>query len=143
MKMIDVINMMREGRIKEGTKLKIGYKIYSYIKDYTENENCSFVNQEDDRNELLEDNELITTNFLNLDVELIKPKVKKYCLRLVEDDSFSYINLNRYACYELANKDDCCGYKTEFTQEEIDNDKVLKFVEIHGIKEAVDEDETN
>lgn len=139
MKMIDVLNMMKEGRIKEGTKLKIGYKIYSYIKDYTENENCSFVNQEDDRTELLEDNELITTDFLNLDVELIKPKEKKYYLRLDEDDSFSYINLTMYAAYEAATKDEFFGYKTKFTQEEIDNDKFLKFIEQHGIKEEVEE----
>ena len=82
MKMIDVLNMMKEGRIKEGTKLKIGYKIYDYIKDYTENENCSFVNKEDDRTELLEDNELITTDFLNKEVELMPSKEKKYLIKI-------------------------------------------------------------
>ena len=83
MKMIDVLNMMAKGKIKEGTKLKNGYKIYDYINDYTDDsDDCSFVNQEDDRDELLEDNELITTDFLNIEVELIPPKPKKYLIKV-------------------------------------------------------------
>ena len=138
MKMIDVLNMMAEGKIKEGTKLKNGYKIYNYTNDYTESENCSFVNQEDDRTELLEDNELITTDFLNLEVELIPPKPKKYYLRLDKDDNCSYINKNVYFSYEVANKSEHNNYKTKFTQEEIDGSMFLKFIEQHGIKEEVE-----
>lgn len=136
MKMIDVFNLMAKGKIKEDTKLKIGYKIYDYIN--TESDDCSFVNQEDDGGRFLEDNELITTDFLNLDVELIPPKPKKYYLRLDKNEESNYINLNLYDSYLAATKDEFFGYKTKFTQEEIDNDKFLKFIEIHGIKEEVE-----
>ena len=142
MKMIDVLNMMAEGKIKEGTKLKIGYKIYDYIKDYTESENCSFVNQEDDRAEFLEDNEFITTDFLNYDVELIEPKPKKYQLKLYEDDDFSYVTRSSYDNgfnYDISDKNEICEFITKFTQEEINNEKLLKFIEQHGIKEEVEE----
>ena len=143
MRMIDVLNVMTEGKIKEGKKLKIGYKIYDYIKDYTESGNCSFVNQEDDRAEFLEDNEFITTDFLNKEVELIPPKPKKYYLRLDGDDSFSYINKKVRFFYEVASKSGCTDYKTKLTQEEIDESMLLKFIEQHGIKEVADEDETD
>lgn len=142
MKMIDVLNMMAKGEIKEGAKLKIGYKIYDYIKDYTESENCSFVNQEDDRIELLEDNEFITTDFLNYDVELIPPKEKKYRLKLYKEDDLSYVTCCSYDNdfnYDLSDKNEICEFITKFTQEEIDNDKFLKFVEQHGIKEEVED----
>ena len=142
MKMIDVLNMMSEGKIKEGTKLKIGYKIYSYIKDYTESENCSFVNQEDDRAEFLEDNEFITTDFLKREVELIEPKSKKYQLKLYEEDDLSYVTCSSYENdfnYDLSDKNETREFITKFTQEEIDNDKFLKFVEKYAIKEEVEE----
>lgn len=140
MKMIDVLNMMAEGKIKEGTKLKIGYKIYDYINDYTESGDCSFVNKENDGTNLLEDNELITKSFLNYDVELIEPKPKKYYLRLSGDDKLSYINRNvEYHTCKPSSRSESLVCKTKFTQEEIDNDKLLKFVEQHGIKEEVEE----
>lgn len=144
MKMIDVLNMMSEGKIKEGTKLKIGYKIYSYIKDYTESENCSFVNQEDDRAEFLEDNEFITTDFLNREVELIEPKPKKYQLKLYKEDDLSYVTRSSYGSdfnYDFGDKIEIMEFKTKFTQEEIDNDKLLKFIEQHGIKEEVEDND--
>ena len=140
MKMIDVLNMVAEGKIKEGTKLKNGYKIYTYVKDYTESEDCSFVSKEDDRTELLEDNELITTNFLNSKVELIPPKPKKYQLKLYKEDDLSYVTRSSYYSdfnYNFGDKIEIMEFKTKFTQEEIDNDKLLKFIEQHGVKEEV------
>lgn len=143
MKMIDVLNKLAKGKIKEGTKLKMGYKIYDYINDYTGSDDCSFVNQEDVGDIFLEDDELITKSFLNYEVELIPPKPKKYYLRLDKDDNFSYINKNVYFSYEVANKSEHTNYKTKFTQEEIDESMLLKFIEQHGIKEVVDEDENH
>ena len=78
---------------------------------------------------------------LNRDVELIEPKPKKYYLRLDGDDSFSYINKNVYFSYEVANKSENTNYKTKFTQEEIDESMLLKFIEQHGIKEEVEDNE--
>lgn len=142
MKMIEVLNMIAEGKIKEGTKLKNGYKIYDYINDYTDDsDDCSFVNQEYGGTRFLEDSELITKSFLNLEVELIEPKPKKYQLKLYEDDDFSYVTRSSYdSCfnYDISDKNEICEFVTKFTQEEIDNEKLLKFVEKYGIKEEVE-----
>ena len=143
MKMIDVLSLMAKGEIKEGTKLKMGYKIYDYINDYTGSDDCSFVNQEDVGDIFLEDDELITKSFLNFEVELISPKEKKYYLRLDKDDNFSYINKNVYFSYEVANKSEHTNYKTKFAQKEIDESMLLKFIEQHGIKEEVKDNETD
>ena len=142
MKMIDVLNMMAKGEIKEGSKLKIGGNTYSYIDTYTDDDGyCSFVNEEGYSDTFLEDEEMITQHFLNLEVELIPPKPKKYYLRLDKDDNCSYINKNVYFSYEVANKSEHNNYKTKFTQEEIDGSIFLKFIEQHGIKEEVKENE--
>lgn len=130
MKMIDVLNMMAEGKIKEGTKLKIGYKIYDYIKDYTESENCSFVNQEDDRAEFLEDNEFITTDFLNLDAELIPPKPKKYLVKfnmrgLKESEMYlNYQTENDYVFIDTTKQS--VVHKTHFTKSELKSIKLVR-----------------
>lgn len=147
MKMIDVLNMMAKGEIKEGAKLKIGYKIYDYINDYTDDsDDYSFVNQEYGGTRFLEDSELITKSFLNLEVELIEPKPKKYQLKLYEDDDLSYVTFSPYKNifnYDVSDKNETCNYRTKFTQEQIDSDKFLKFVEQHGIKEEVKENENH
>lgn len=142
MKMIEVLDLMAKGKIKEGTKLKIGYKIYDYINDYTGSGDCSFVNQEDDGDTLLEDDELITKSFLNFEVELIEPIPKEYQLKLYEDDDLSYVVRSSYNSdfnYDLGSKYELIESQTKFAQEEIDNDKFLKFVEQYGIKEEVEE----
>lgn len=151
MKMIDVLNMMAEGKIKEGTKLKIGYKIYDYIKDYTESENCSFVNQEDDRAEFLEDNEFITTDFLNLDAELIPPKPKKYLVKfnmrgLKESEMYlNYQTENDYVFIDTTKQS--VVHKTHFTKSELKSIKLVReFLEdMEGKYEliGVDDNETN
>jgi len=41
--------------------------------------------------------------------------------------------------YDLSSKGELGEFITKFTQEEIDNDKFLKFVEQHGIKEVVED----
>lgn len=132
MRIIEVLNMIAEGKIKEGTKFILNDDLFIFNggvfgSGFYYLENCMFLKEED----------------LNQEVELIPPKPKKYYLRLDEDDSFSYINLTMYAAYEAATKDEFFGYKTKFTQEEIDGSIFLKFIEQHGIKEEVDEDEND
>ena len=134
MKMIDVLVKLASGEIKEGTKLQIGYKIYDYIKDYTESENCSFVNQEDDRAEFLEDNEFITTDFLNKEVELTQPKEKKYLVKFNMRgwrEHFRY--LNYYGKNEIIeiNSKRCTAFaKTQFTKDELQSiQPVREFLE--------------
>ncbi|MEQ3473236.1 hypothetical protein [Enterococcus cecorum] len=147
MKMIDVLNMMAQGEIKEGAKLKIGGNTYSYIDTYTDDSGyCSFVNEEGYTDTFLEDEEMITQSFLNLDVKLIPPKEKKYRLKLYKEDDLSYVTRSLYVdifSYYVSDKNETCNFITKFTQEEIDNDVLLKFIEQHGIKEAVEDNEIN
>lgn len=75
------------------------------------------------------------------EVELIPPKEKKYQLKLYKDDDLSYVTCSSYENdfnYDLSDKNETCEFITKFTQEEIDNDKFLKFIEQHGIKEEVE-----
>lgn len=83
----------------------------------------------------------VQRSFRNKEVELIEPEPKKYYLRLYKNDNFSYINKNVYFSYEVANKSVHTNYKTKFTQEEIDESMLLKFIEQHGIKEEVEDNE--
>ena len=139
MKMIDVLIKLANGEIKDQTTLKIYDhvdKLYTYTFDGKYN---SFYSAKYSRE--LGDYFKISGNFLNLEVELIPPKPKKYYLRLDKDDNCSYINKNVYFSYEVANKSEHNNYKTKFTQEEIDGSIFLKFIEQHGIKEEVDEND--
>lgn len=135
MKMIEVLNMMAKGEIKEGTKLITDDDLDDYAYRYSEVYQ-TFMDRYMNR---VEHDFDMDKDFLNLEVELIPPKPKKYYLRLDGDDKLSYINLNKYASYEIAGKNEYVGYKTKFAQEEIDENMLLKFIEKHGIKEEVEE----
>lgn len=131
MKLIDVLTKLSRDEIENGTILTINdggrYRQYKYI------DGSCFL---DDYNLPLN---IYGKNDLNSEVELIPPKQpKKYYLRLDKDEESNYINLNLYDSYLAATKDEFFGYKTKFTQEEIDSDKFLKFIEKYGIKEEVE-----
>lgn len=137
MKMIEVFDLMAKKEIKHETQLIIHYDSvccsFRYHKLYQ-----TFLN---DNYERMEEEFVFGCDFLNFEVELIPPKPKKYYLRLDKDDNCSYINKNVYFSYEVANKSEHNNYKTKFTQEEIDGSIFLKFIEQHGIKEEVDEND--
>lgn len=132
MRIIDVLNMMAKGEIKDGTELEVHdsigrilkYTFYGKLKEF-----------HDERFDGMDRWFSINDSFLNFEVELIPPKPKKYYLRLDKDDNCSYINKNVYFSYEVANKSEHNNYKTKFTQKEIDESMLLKFIEKHGIKE--------
>ena len=131
MKLIDVIEKLSKGEIKDGTILTVkarNNRRYIYI------ENCFLDEYHFPLN-------IYGESDLKSEVIFTEPKPKKYYLRLDKDDNFSYINKNVYFSYEVANKSEHTNYKTKFTQEEIDESMLLKFIEQHGIKEVVDEDE--
>ncbi|WP_171301350.1 hypothetical protein [Enterococcus cecorum] len=137
MKMIEVFDLMAKKEIKHETQLIIHYdsvcSSFRYHKLYQ-----TFLN---DNYERMEEEFIFGDDFLNFEVELIPPKPKKYYLRLDKDDNCSYINKNVYFSYEVANKSEHNNCKTKFTQEEIDGSIFLKFIEQHGIKEEVDEND--
>lgn len=139
MKMIDVLIKLANGEIKDQTILKI-YDHTGDLHRYTfDGKFKAFYDESDD--ELGGDFE-ISNKFLNYEAELIEPKPKKYQLKLYEDDDFSYVTRSSYEYdfnYDINSKREIGEFITKFTQEEIDEDKFLKFIEQHGIKEAVEE----
>lgn len=144
MKMIDVLNMVAEGKIEKDTKLIVSDGFGEYEYKYKQQKGYrAFYNNFDKISKMRIDNEFrLDEDFLNLEVKLIPPKPKKYQLKLYEDDDVSYVTRNPYDnifSYYVSDKNETCNFITKFTQEEIDNEKLLKFVEQHGIKEEVKE----
>lgn len=131
MKLIDVIEKLSKGEIKDGTLLTIKDKNnrrYRYIK------NCFLDDYQFPIN-------IYGESDLNSEVIFTEPIPKEYHLKLYEDDDLSYVVRSSYNSdftYDLGSKDELIESQTKFTQEEIDNDKFLKFVEQHGIKEEVE-----
>ncbi|MDZ5589941.1 hypothetical protein [Enterococcus cecorum] len=77
MKMIDVLNMMAKGEIKEGTKLITDDDLDDYVYQYSELYQA-FMDRYMNR---VEDDFEIDKDFLNLEVKLIPPKEKKYLVK--------------------------------------------------------------
>ena len=138
MKLIDVLEKLSKGEIKNGTILTVerdSGAIYQY--KYTKD--CFL----DDYHFPLN---IYGENDLNREVALIEPIPNEYYLRLDENDDLSYVVRSSYSAdfnYDLGSKMELCESITKFTQEEIDNDKFLKFVEQHGIKEEVEDNEND
>ena len=143
MKMIDALVKMANGEIEDQTVLEIhnpigNGKVYTYTfnsetKTFYNGFNweLSYLYKLDDK-------------FLNFDVKLIPPKPKKYYLRLNKDNDLSYVNWDGLSSCEFATKQRYYfGYKTKFTQEEIDGCEFLKFVEKYGVKEEAKDDEND
>ena len=147
MKMIDVFDLMAKGEIKEGTKLVIGGNVYSYIDTYTSDSGCSFVNEEGYTDTFLEDEEMITQSFLNLDVELIPPKEKKYLVKFNMRGLMNgreYLNyIKKYECVNVANKKQTLSNKTQFTEQELQSiQPVREFLEdMEGKYELIEVEE--
>lgn len=134
MKLIDVLEKLSNGEVKDGTILSVerdSGAIYQY--KYTKD--CFL----DDYHFPLN---IYGKSDLNKEVTIIEPIPNEYQLRLYEDDELSYVVRSSYSAdfnYDLGGKIDLCEFTTKFTQEEIDNDVLLKFIEQHGIKEEVEE----
>lgn len=148
MKMIDVLNMMAKGEIKEGSKLKIGGNTYSYIDTYTDDDGyCSFVNEEGYSDTFLEDEEMITQSFLNSDVDLIPPKEKKYLVKFNMrglNEYFTYLNYSKLRnCVMIDNKSEDEIHKIHFTKSELQSiQPVREFLEdMQGKFELIEVDD--
>lgn len=133
MRMIDVLQKLSKGEIKNGTILTVKSNIGAIYR-YKCVDNC-FLNDYHLPLNIYGDSDL------NREVTIIEPKPKKYQLKLYKEDDLSYVTFSPYKNifnYDVSDKNETCNYRTKFTQEEIDNDKFLKFVEQHGIKEDVE-----
>lgn len=84
MKMIDVFNLMAEGKIEAGTKLIVSDGLeefeYKYRKDYR-----SFVDEDLDE---LDERFNIDENFLNRGVRLEQPNEQKYRIKLPHSEFY-------------------------------------------------------
>lgn len=150
MKMIDVLSLMAEGKIEEGTKLIIydifGDLEYKYRKIYR-----NFVDEDIDR---LDEQFNIDENFLNRRVRLEQPKEYKYRIKLPHSEFYvclvktkdnekeiipcikdSLIIEGLIQC--MAEKD--LKFKTEFTEQDFEEIEELQPYE--QFKELVKDDE--
>lgn len=143
MKMIDVLIKLANDEIEDKSTLLVENEQgetfeYVYYERY-----CVFRGQ---YCSTLEDDFGIDKDFLNFEVKLIPPKPKKYQLKLYKDDDLSYMTRSPYDnifSYYVSDKNETCNFITKFTQKEIDNDKFLKFIEMHCVKEEVEENEND
>ncbi|WP_171336025.1 hypothetical protein [Enterococcus cecorum] len=135
MELINVLNLMAEGKIKEGTKLEFDGFEYEFSEDHFE----------DDSGNWLEDVHEISASFLNLEVELIPPKEKKYLVKINIhglQDRFTYLNycgtngrVNLHDRYRLSS-----SIQTEFTKQELQSiQPVREFLE--DMQGKVEDDE--
>ena len=138
--MIDVLNKLAKGEIKRGTVLSVYDNNHEIVEEYKYVRNCFL----DDYHFPLN---LYGGDDLNKEVILTEPKPvnKKYQLKLFKADDLSYITRSSSRDndfnYDVGNKTETCQFITKFSQEEIDNDRLLKFVEMYGVKEEVEIDE--
>ncbi|MCJ0597400.1 hypothetical protein MMJ46_08935 [Enterococcus cecorum] len=153
MKMIEVLNMMAEGNLKEGTILKFVdscNETVSYI--YDEEMNAFY---DEAQYDLGSEGE-ICGPFLNKKVELIEPKPKKYLVKLNVKwlkSTFSHVNyVNRSTDqYVIIGDDENLGrsyfgcYQTQFTKKELQSIKPVKefLDDMQGKYELVEVTEDN
>lgn len=125
MKMIDVLNMMAKGKIEKDTKLIVSDGFGEYEYKYKQRKGYrAFYNNFDKISKVRIDNEFrLDEDFLNLEVELIPPKPKKYLVKLNVhglDEGFVYLNyFVRRNQVRIHDEYDCEIYKTHFTKDEL------------------------
>lgn len=121
MEMINVLNLMAEGKIKEGTKLEFDGYEYEFSEDHFE----------DDSGNWLEDVHDISASFLNLEVDLIPPKEKKYLVKLKFRGLLTvrnYLNYYNDGIKQWIELGDDLGkgyYQTRFKMKELQSNKLL------------------
>ena len=138
MRIIDVLNMVAEGKIKEGTKLILNDDLFIFNGGVFGSglyylENCMFLKEED----------------LNREVELIPPKEKKYLVKLhirgllTIRNYLNYYNDSIKQWVELSDSSGEGFYQTRFTKQEMqDIQLVRKFLEdMEGKYELIEAEE--
>lgn len=117
--MINVLNMVAEGKIKKGTKFILGDNLFIFNGDRFKAGNFYlggriFLNARD----------------LNIEVDLILPKPKKYLVKfnmrgLKENEMYlNYQTENDYV--QIADKKQNLSYKTHFTKSELQSIKLVR-----------------
>lgn len=126
MKMIDVLNMMAKGEIKEGTKLITDDDLDDYVYQYSELYQA-FMDRYMNR---VEDDFGIDKDFLNLEVKLIPPKEKKYRVRfnlLGSSKEGSFLSWEKFPYGVFLSIQEGTGdIKTHFTKDELQSIQPVK-----------------
>lgn len=144
MKMIEVLNMMVKGEIKDKMILDV-YDHTGDIYTYTFDEKFKAFYDECDE-EMANDFE-ISNKFLNYEVELIPPKPKKYLVKLNIrglKGHFRYLNYyKKNDSIEINSKRCTDSAKTHFTKDELQSiQPVREFLEdMEGKYELIEVDE--
>ncbi|MEO5301504.1 hypothetical protein [Enterococcus cecorum] len=133
MKMIDVLNMVAKGEIKDQTTLKIHDPVNT-LYTYTFNGKYKSFYSNTEYSRELGNYFKINDNFLNAEVELIPPKPKKYLVKVniqgLHED-FAYLNYSELQSYVVIDsKFDFERCRTHFTKKEMQSIKpVREFLE--------------
>lgn len=146
MKMIDVLNMMAKGEIKDQTILKI-YDHAGTLYPYTfEGKYNSFYSNTKYRREL-GGYFKISGDFLNYEVELIPPNPKKYMVKFNMrglKENYRYLNyIESDECAHINDKRRTTIDKTQFTKQELKSIRpVREFLEdMEGKYELIEVEE--
>ena len=140
MKMIDVLQLMSERKIKNNTILKIldnsGRIVHTYEYD---------AEYEDFYDTYSHSETLDIFKFVNINVVLIDPESQKYYLKLFDDDECSYVHYHYdqntdSVDYLIGAKALIDNYQMTFNENEIKNDKLLTFIAKYGIKKEIERD---
>lgn len=125
MKMIDVFNLMAEGKIEKDTKLIVITDLDDYEYRYSKEYDAFF-----NKSNLLEDIFYLGKDFLNIEVELIPPKEKKYLVKFNMRgwiERFRYLNYYKKNGVIEINTKSCTDFvKTHFTKSEMQSIKPVK-----------------
>lgn len=137
MELINVLNLMAEGKIKEGTKLEFDGYEYEFSEDHFE----------DDSGDWLEDVHEISASFLNIEVELTQPKPKKYLIKVNIKGLIKELTVLNYqrltGKIHLGSPGDTNFVKTSFTKSEMQSiQPVREFLEdMEGKFELIEVDD--
>ncbi|CAI3336201.1 hypothetical protein CIRMBP1205_00891 [Enterococcus cecorum] len=129
MKMIEVLQLISEGKIKDQTTLEI-YDPIDKLCTYTFNGKFKAFYSNTKYSVELSCHFKLNDDFLNFDVKLIPPKEKKYLVKfnmrgLHED--FAYLNYSELQSYVvLDSKFDFERCRTQFTKKELQSIKPVK-----------------
>ncbi|CAI3332105.1 hypothetical protein CIRMBP1253_00988 [Enterococcus cecorum] len=129
MKIIDVLNLMAEGKIKDQTILEI-YQPIDKLCTYTFNGKFKAFYSNTKYSVELSCHFKLNDDFLNFDVKLIPPKEKKYLIKFNMRGLMNgreYLNyIKKYECVNIANKKQTLSNKTQFTEQELQSIQPVK-----------------
>lgn len=141
--MIEVLQLMSEGAIKDKTILEVLDAEGQRMRIYEYDANALSENFYDECDDALTDDYDFNIKFLNLNVKLTDPKPKKYYLKLFEDDECSYVHYHydketNTVDYRIGAKTSIDNYQMTFNEKEIETNKLLTFIATHGIKQEIE-----